>query len=208
LPRRFAPRNGDFIKPLLYFDFLHKSAIAGERMERAYQYWKWFQDRFMAPITAFIFLGPIILGCIEITRRYIFGVSWDWQQDVVTYFILSATYLFFSITQRHDMHLHVSLFVNQLSKVHPIAGHAANFLAQLACILYLGYFTYYGMKMTHNTYATGRLVLSQSMLFWPFFFILTIGMGFMLITFLFQIYREVQAMRGKQVLVEEATSAH
>jgi len=178
-------------------------------MEKAYQYWKSFQDRFMAPITALVFLGPIILACIEVVRRYLFGVSWDWQQDVVTYFILSATYLFFPITQRQDMHLHVSLFINLLSrKVHPIAGHAMNLLAQMVSTLYLGYFTIYGLKMTHNTYATGRLVLSQSMVFLPFFLILTVGMGFMLISFLFQIYREIQAMRGKEVLVEEAASAH
>jgi TRAP-type C4-dicarboxylate transport system permease small subunit len=46
------------------------------------------------------------------------------------------------------------------------------------------------------------------MVFWPFFLILTIGMGLMIISLLFEMFREVQAMRGKQVLVEEAASAH
>ncbi len=177
-------------------------------MEKAYEFWKWLQDRITAPITALAFLGPIILGCVEVIRRYIFGESWDWQQDVVTYLILSATYLFFPITQRKDMHLHVDLFIILAKKGSPILSHIMKLFAQLASAIYLAYITYYGMKMTLNTYNTGRLVLSQSMVFWPFFFILTLGMGFMFITFLFQIYREIQAMRGKEVLVEEAAGAH
>ena len=178
-------------------------------MEKAYQYWKWLQDRFLAPITAVVFLAPIILGCVEVIRRYFFGVSWDWQQDVVTYFILSATYLFFSITERQGMHLKVTLFTSLLSrKVHPAMGHIMSLLALLASVLYLGYFTLYGLKVTQTTYASGRLVLSQSMVFWPFFLILTVGMGLMIISFLFEIFREIQAMRGKQVLVEETASAH
>jgi TRAP-type C4-dicarboxylate transport system permease small subunit len=178
-------------------------------MEKAYQYWKRFQDRFLAPITAFVFLGPILLACVEVIRRYFFGESWDWQQDVVTYFILSATYLFFSVTERQGMHLKLTLFTSLFSKkVHPGMGHAMRLLAQLASVLYLGYFTIYGVKVTHTTYSSGRLVLSQSMAFWPFFLILTIGMGLMIISFLFEIFREVQAMRGKQALVEEAASAH
>ncbi len=178
-------------------------------MEKAYQYWKSFQDRFLAPITALVFLGPIILACIEVIRRYFFGASWDWQQDVVTYFIISATYLFFSITERQGMHLKLSLFISLFSrKVHPMVGHLMRLLAQLASVLYLGYFTIYGVKMTQGTYSAGRLVLSQCMVFWPFFLILSVGMGFMLISFLFDIFREIQAMRGKVVLVEEAASAH
>ena len=107
------------------------------------------------------------------------------------------------------MHLKVTLFTSLLSrKVHPVVGHVMKLSAQIVTVLYLGYFTVYGVKVTQSIYSTGRLVLSQSMVFWPFFLILTIGMGFMLISFLFGIFREVQAMRGKVVLVEEAASAH
>jgi TRAP-type C4-dicarboxylate transport system permease small subunit len=178
-------------------------------MEKAYFLWKTLQDKFIAPLTALVFLGPILLACVEVIRRYLFGASWDWQQDVVTYFILSATYLFFAITQRQGMHLKVTLFSSLLSKkVHPKAGNIMRLLAQLASVLYLGYVVFYGFKVTQTTYTTGRLVLSQSMVFWPFFLILTLGLGLMLISFLFDIFREVQAMRGKVTLVEETGSGH
>ncbi len=178
-------------------------------MERAYQYWRGFQDKFLAPITAVVFLAPIILACVEVIRRYFFGASWDWQQDVVTYFILSATYMFFAITERQGMHLKLTLFTGLFSrKIHPMMGHVMILVAQIASVLYLGYFTVYGLKVTESTYESGRLVLSQSMVFWPFFLILTVGMGLMIISFLFEIFRGVQAMRGKEVLVEETSTAH
>ncbi len=178
-------------------------------MEKAYLFWKTLQDRFIAPVTAFVFLGPILLACVEVIRRYFFGASWDWQQDVVTYFILSATYLFFAITQRQGMHLKVTLFTGLMSrKVSPVAGGVMRLLSELVSVAYLGYVVFYGFKVTGTTYATGRLVLSQSMVFWPFFLILTLGLAFMLVSFLFEIFREVQAMRGKTVLVEETASAH
>jgi TRAP-type C4-dicarboxylate transport system permease small subunit len=64
------------------------------------------------------------------------------------------------------------------------------------------------MIMTARMYADRTLVLSQIMPLWPFFLFLSVGMGFMVITFLFQIYRVIQAMRGKTVLPEELEAEH
>jgi TRAP-type C4-dicarboxylate transport system permease small subunit len=180
-------------------------------MEKAYLYWRWFQDKFLAPITAVMFLGPILLAIVEVIRRYVFGVSWSWQQDVVTYTILSAVYIFFAITHRKGGHLRVSLFVGLLEKAgggYRKTAHLMNLLAHSAAILYLAYFTYYGIKMTQNSFRSGRLVFSQVMPFWPFFLVLTIGIGFMCITTFFHLYREVLAMAGRDVLPEEVESAH
>jgi TRAP-type C4-dicarboxylate transport system permease small subunit len=177
-------------------------------MESAYQWWKGFQDKWIAPVAAFLLLLPIILAVIEVIRRYIFGVSWEWQQDLVTYSILAGSYLFFSTTQRQNAHLRVTLFVAFLIKKVPLLGHLMVLLAQLCSVLYLGYFTVYGFKMTQNSYESGRLVYSQVMPFWPFFLILTVGMAFMLVAFLFQIYREIQSLAGREVMAEEAESGH
>jgi len=177
-------------------------------MEEAYRFWKGFQDKVLAPITAFLLLGPIILAMIEVIRRYVFGVSWDWQQDMVTYLILGGSYLFFSITQRQNAHLRVSLFSGLLMRKSPMLSRLMTLLVQLASAVYLGYFAFYGFKMTQNSYVSGRLVYSQIMPFWPFFLVLTVGMVFLLVTFIFQIYREGMAMAGKKVLDEEAESLH
>ena len=62
--------------------------------------------------------------------------------------------------------------------------------------------------MTVRTYSDHTLVLSQIMPLWPFFLFLTVGIAFMVVTFVFQIYREIQAMGGKKVLHEELDSVH
>lgn len=177
-------------------------------MEAAYLFWKKLQDRWLAPITAVMLLGPIILACVEVIRRYFLGESWDWQQDVVTYMIISAAFLYFATTQRKESHLRVTLFVNLVNKKSSLAGHNVSLFAQLCSIIYLFYFTYYGVKMTVRTYVDDTLVLSQIMPLWPFFLFLTLGIAFMVITFLFQVYREIQAMRGRSVLPEELDAMH
>lgn len=180
-------------------------------MEEIYRYWTRFQDKILAPLTAVMFLGPILLAIVEVVRRYVFGVSWQWQQDVVTYTTISSLFLFFAITHRKGAHLRVNLFVKLLNDAggnYQKISRVMDLLAHLVSVLYLGYFTYYGIRMTQNSFRSGRLVFSQIMPFWPFFLLLTIGMGFMLITTIFHLYRDVMAMAGRQVLPEELESTH
>jgi TRAP-type C4-dicarboxylate transport system permease small subunit len=177
-------------------------------MEAAYLFWKKLQDRWLAPVSAIMLLAPILLACVEVIRRYFFGVSWDWQQDVVTYTIISSAFLYFATTQRKEGHLRVTLFADLVAKRSPLAGQNVSLFAQICSIFYLVYFTYYSVKMTVRIYADNTLVLSQVMPLWPFFLFLTLGTALMAISFLFQVYRTVQAMRGKAVFPEELDAGH
>ncbi len=78
-------------------------------MEKAYAVWRAFQDRFLGPAAALLLLGCTLLALLEIFRRYVLGVSFEWQQDAVTFFILSGVFLYFGISQRHDAHLSVTV---------------------------------------------------------------------------------------------------
>jgi len=177
-------------------------------MEKFYRRWLNFQDKFIAPIAAVLLFGPILLAIIEIIRRYILGVSWEWQQDIVTYFIISASYFFFAITQRDQGHLQVGLFINMLRKKIPTLGSLISIVAHSASTIYLCYFIFYGIKMTKNSYLSGRLVYSQIMPFWPFFLILTLGMTFMLISIFFQIHQEIEKIKKKEFIAEEPSPKH
>ena len=66
-------------------------------MERAYAIWRALQDRFLAHAAALVLLGCTLLALLEVVRRYAFGMSFEWQQDAVTFFILSAVFLYFGI---------------------------------------------------------------------------------------------------------------
>ena len=86
-------------------------------MEKAYAIWRAFQDRLVAPAAALLLVGCTLLALLEIFRRYIVGVSFDWQQDAVTFFTLSGVYLYFAISQRRDEHLMVTVVPEVLTAV-------------------------------------------------------------------------------------------
>jgi TRAP-type C4-dicarboxylate transport system permease small subunit len=80
-----------------------------EVVEKAYAAWRAFQDRVLAPVAALLFVGSTLLALLEVGRRYVLGRSFEWQQDAVTFFILSGVFLYFSISQRRSAHLAVTL---------------------------------------------------------------------------------------------------
>ena len=86
-------------------------------MEKAYAIWRAFQDRFLAHAAALVLLGCTLLALLEVVRRYVFGVSYEWQQDAVTAFILSAVFLYFGISQRHGSHLNIHLLTGALEEI-------------------------------------------------------------------------------------------
>ena len=109
-------------------------------MEKAYAFWRAFQDRVLGRVAALLLLGCTLLALLEIFRRYILGVSFPWQQDAVTYFILSGVYLYFSISQRHNDHLNVAVLPEVLAVLGPRARRAAEvvkIVAQTISFLFL-----------------------------------------------------------------------
>jgi TRAP-type C4-dicarboxylate transport system permease small subunit len=56
---------------------------------------------------------------MEIFRRYVLDVVWQWGQDAVTFFIIGSIFLFFSVTQARRSHLAVTAILDWLkSKGH------------------------------------------------------------------------------------------
>ena len=90
-------------------------------MEKAYAAWRAFQDRFLAHAGAILLLGCTLLALLEVLRRYVFGHSFEWQQDAVTFITLSGVFLYFGITQRRDAHLSVTLVTDSLQAMGPRA---------------------------------------------------------------------------------------
>ena len=64
-------------------------------MNTLFAAWRTFQDSFLQYVSGALLLGLTLLAVLEVIRRYGFGVSFEWQQDAVTYGILSGIFLFF-----------------------------------------------------------------------------------------------------------------
>ena len=176
-------------------------------MERAYVIWRAFQDRFLARAAALLLLGCTLLALLEIFRRYVFGVSFEWQQDAVTFFILSGVYLYFGISQRHGEHLSVTVVPEVLEAAGPRARRAAEFLkvvAQAISFVFLLAVVWWGIPEVHDSQKYETRTESLAFPMWPFLAVLLVGFALMAVTLFFQIYRGIQKLRGVSVLEERA----
>jgi len=174
-------------------------------VEKAYAIWRAFQDRVLGRVAALLLLGCTLLALLEIVRRYAFGVSFEWHQDAVTFFILSGVYMYFSISQRHDEHLTVMVLPEVLAAIGPRARRAAEFVkivAQIFTLLFLVAVVWWGIPEVREGIQYETRTESLAFPMWPFLAVLLAGFTFMAVTLFFQIYRGVQKLRGVSVLDE------
>jgi TRAP-type C4-dicarboxylate transport system permease small subunit len=179
-------------------------------VEKAYAIWCAFQDRILGRIASLLLIGCTLLALLEIFRRYALGLSYEWQQDAVTFFILSAVYLYFSISQRHDDHLAVTVVPEVLEAVGPRARRAAEFIKLIAFVLsfvFLLAVVWWGIPEVVDAVRYETRTESLAFPMWPFLAVLLTGFTFMAVTLFFQIYRGIHKLCGRSVLVEPSADA-
>ncbi|MGH6661799.1 MAG: TRAP transporter small permease [Rhodospirillales bacterium] len=176
-------------------------------MERAYAYWRAFQDGVLARAAGLLLLGCTLLAITEIFRRYILGVSFEWQQDAVTFFILSGVYLYFGISQRHDEHLNVAVLPEVLGAIGPrarLAAEVVKVIAQAFAFVFLLVVVWWGIPEVNDALKYAGRTESLAFPMWPFLTVLLVGFALMAVTLFFQIYRGIQKLHGRTVLVDPA----
>jgi C4-dicarboxylate transporter DctQ subunit len=176
-------------------------------VERAYAIWRAFQDRVLAPAAALLLIGCTLIALLEVVRRYAFGFSFDWQQDFVTFATLSGVYLYFGIAQRRGSHLNVTLLTDMLDTVGPRARRVAEVVRLAALVfsfLFLVLVLGWGLPEVQDSLKYESRTESLAFPMWPFLVALLAGFAFMAVTMFFQIYRQVQELRGRTVLEEPA----
>jgi TRAP-type C4-dicarboxylate transport system permease small subunit len=175
-------------------------------VERAYAAWRSFQDRILAPAAALLLIGFTLLALVEVARRYLLGVSFEWQQDAVTFFILSGVFLYFSVSQRKDAHLQVTLVPELLNLLGPRSKLAAVLVKLLALVfsfLFLCAVVWWGIPEVEDSFKYETRTESLAFPMGPFLAVLLVSFAFMAITMLFQIYFSVQKLRGRPMPEEE-----
>jgi TRAP-type C4-dicarboxylate transport system permease small subunit len=174
-------------------------------VERAYALWRAFQDRFLARAAALLLLGCTLLALLEIFRRYLLGLSFEWQQDAVTFFTLSGVFLYFGISQRHGAHLSVTVLPEVLDVLGPRARRAAEVVRLVALVvacLFMLAVVWWGIPEVRESAHYESRTESLAFPMWPFLAVLLAGFAFMAVSMLFQIYRQIQKLRGRSVLEE------
>ena len=176
-------------------------------MIKAYAAWRQFQEKLLAPVAALLLVGCTLLALVEVFRRYVVGLSFEWQQDAVTFVILSGVFLYFSVSQRKDAHLQVTLVPELLNVLGPRAKLAA-VLVKLAALAFSFAFlcavVWWGIPEVEDSLRYETRTESLAFPMWPFLAVLLVSFAFMALTMLFQIYFGIQKLRGRAVPEEEA----
>ena len=175
-------------------------------MERAYAAWRAFQDKVLARAAALLLVGCTLLALLEVVRRYAFGYSFEWQQDAVTYLMLSGIYLYFSICQRKNSHLTVTLVPELMAAIGPRGRVAAEVLKLVALAFsaaFMAAVVWWGFPEVHDSMSYETRTDSLAFPMWPFLAALLAGFAFMGVTMLFQLYFGIQRLRGRSVPGEE-----
>ena len=174
-------------------------------MEKAYAIWRAFQDRILVGAAGLLLIGSTLLSVVEIFRRYLLGLSFEWQQDAVIYFLLSAVFLFLSVSQRRDAHLNVSVLPELLAVTGPRAQRAAAVVRLVALAFscaFLFTVVWWGIPEVADSFEYESRTESFAFPVWPFLATLLAGFAFMAVTMLFQLYFGVQKLRGRAVFEE------
>jgi len=169
---------------------------------KAYAAWRAFQDRYLARAAALILVGGTLLALVEVVRRYAFGTSYEWQQDAVTYFILSAVFLYFGISQRHNEHLNVIVLLELLQtggRGAKIAAEVIRLLALAFSFLFMLAVVWWGIPEVQDAVHYASRTESLAFPMAPFLAALLIGFGFMAVTMAFQVWFEIEKLRGRPV---------
>ena len=178
-------------------------------MEKAYAAWRAFQERILARAAALLLVGCTLLALLEVGRRYLVGRSFEWQQDAVTFFMLSGVYLYFCVAQRQRAHLAVTVVPEILAVAGPAAQRAGEIYKLVALVfsmLFLGAVVWWGFPEVEDAFKYESRTESLAFPMWPFLATLWVGFVCMAITMFFQMYRGVQKLLGHRVLEEPEQS--
>jgi TRAP-type C4-dicarboxylate transport system permease small subunit len=173
-------------------------------VEKAYAVWRVFQDQVLARAAALLLFGCTLLALLEVGRRYAFGYSFEWQQDAVTFFMLSGVYLYFSVAQRKGAHLAVTVVPELLAVAGPraqFAGEVVKLVALGFSMLFLAAVVWWGFPEVEDALRYETRTESLGFPLWPFLAALLAGFAFMAVTMAFQFYFGIRKLRGRSVPV-------
>ena len=175
-------------------------------MLKAYAAWRAFQDRALAPAGAVLFVGSTLLALLEVARRYVLGKSFEWQQDAVTFFILSGVFLYFSVSQRREAHLTVTLIpelFNVFGGRWRAAAEAVKLVALVFSCVFMAAVVWWGLPEVEDSIKYESRTESLAFPMWPFLAVLLFSFACMALTMLFQIWFYIQKLRGRPVPEDE-----
>lgn len=169
-------------------------------MDRAYRAIRYILDNVFGNIASIGLLAGTLFAIVEIIRRYLFNVVFEWGQDFVIYMIIGSVFVYFAVTQAKRAHLVMSAFTDLLR-----ARGFVKFVIMLRLgvsafsLFFFCFFAYWGLPAVERTMMTGRMSQSMFLVLWPFQAALLGSFALMALVTLFHLYQDIRALMGKNV---------
>jgi TRAP-type C4-dicarboxylate transport system permease small subunit len=169
-------------------------------MATLYRVWLFFQEHIVGTLAAVTMLVVTVFAVSEMFGRYLAGHTFQWGQDAVTYLVVAATFLYFGVSQAKRAHLAVTVVPDWLRAGGRVdLALAIRAIAALCVVLFAAAFVWWGLPAAERTWRVGVVTESLALPLWPFQYALIVGMAMMGITALFQLYRDVMRLFGRDV---------
>lgn len=165
------------------------------------------QDRIYAVLgglSAICLLVLTLFALLEIIRRYIFGVVFEWGQDGIIVGMVSAVAFYFAVTQVRRGHLVMSAIIQLIhSRGYYRAVGLLRICVSAVIMIFCGSVGVTGWSTL--TYAWNRDLTTYSLLIplWPFYLILMIGLLLMAFVAALQVVEDIVSYaRGEHLDAE------
>lgn len=170
-------------------------------MDGFFDFSKKFQNKIyyvLGTLSAVMLIVMTLFALLEIVRRYIFSVVFEWGQDFIIVGMVSAVALFFCVTQTKRSHLVMNVFMQLLhSRGYLKAVGFSKILVSAIVCIFCASIAVTGWPSV--TYAFERDLSTYSLIIplWPFYLILMIGFSLTaLVAFLQTIEDIISFARG------------
>ena len=158
----------------------------------------------LGAIAAAMMLILTLFALLEIIRRYIFGLVFEWGQDAIIVGMVSAVAIYFGVTQVRRGHLVMGAILQWLhSRGHPKAVGLARIVVSAIVVVFCGAIGVTGWPTLG--YAWDRDLTTYSLLIplWPFYLILMFGFLLMSFVALLQLIEDIASFARREYLDAE-----
>jgi len=147
-----------------------------------------------------LFLFGTTLAMVEVFRRYIFGVSFMWQQDIVVVSLLCGISLYFTIAQWERSHISVTAVQEYLARKKTPrrlrAIQVINGIGDAWTGIFFVLMLIWGIPLVIEYEKLGIRLQSQLTVFWPFFLVFVASLVPLVLTYFLHAF---QNFRGTEV---------
>src|SRR6056300_2093076 len=142
--------------------------------------------------SAYLMIAITVFAMLEIIRRYVFGLVFEWGQDAIIYMMVSSVAFYICVTQINRNHLVMSAVLQLLNAkgFHRTVGFSKIFVSFFVS-LFTGSLIYTSYSTIEYSIQIREMTESLFFFMWPFYFILALGMGLMSLVAFLQLIEDI-----------------